>query len=237
MKTEMVVQGLEVQVVRKVMKHVRLAVFPPDGRVRVSVPVYIGDEQVHEFVLARLVWIKKQQAHFRAHPPLPAVEMVSGECHYFQGVPHQLEVVARQGRHEIVLQNDRTLHLYVHGATTRANRLRVLQDWYRSYLKQQIPLILGRWQPVLGVEAREWGVKNMKTRWGSCNIRKKRIWLNLQLAQKPPACLEYVVVHELIHLLEKNHNGRFYGLLDEFLPGWRQSRTQLTTVQATHTEV
>jgi predicted metal-dependent hydrolase len=122
------------------------------------------------------------------------------------------------------------MQLFVHQETTEPNRTKVLREWYRSYLKQRIPELLAQWQPVLGVEIRDFGVKNMKTRWGSCNINRKRIWLGLQLAQRPAECLEYVVVHELLHLIEKHHNARFYSLMDRFLPRWQHSRSLLTTL-------
>ncbi|MDA3972374.1 MAG: SprT family zinc-dependent metalloprotease [Desulfobulbaceae bacterium] len=228
-QSKMMVQGLEVELLRKTVKHLRLKVYPPDGRVRVSVPHFVSDEEVRAAVLARLSWIKKKQDHFLAHPPTPVLEMVTGESLFFWGKRHSLEVVERQGRHEITIQDGEKLQLSVHGATTTENRLRVVNEWYRSELKQRIPPLLSRWQPVLGVESREWGVKNMQTRWGSCNICKKRIWLNLQLAKKPLQCLEYVLVHELLHLLERYHNVRFYNLLDHFLPSWQQSRDLLNS--------
>lgn len=228
-QAKIMVQGLEVELLRKSVKHLRLKVYPPDGRVRVSAPHFVSDEQVRAAVLARLSWIKKRQDHFLAHPPPPPLEMVTGESLYFWGKRHSLEVVERQGRHELTRQDGEKLQLSVHGSTTTANRLRVVNEWYRSELKQRIPHLLGRWQPVLGVEAREWGVKNMQTRWGSCNIPKQRIWLNLQLAKKPLQCLEYVLVHELLHLLERYHNARFYDLLDRFLPSWQQSRDLLNS--------
>ncbi len=229
MKLETVIdiQGIEIQLLRKSIKTLRLGVYPPDGRVRVSVPVGVSDEQVRLFVLDRVGWIKKQQAYFLSRVYPPVLQMVTGESHYLFGQCYQLEVIERHGRHEIVIQDATILQLYVHSTTTIANRLRVLTEWYRSQLKLRIPVILAHWQPIIGVLVTGWGVKNMKTRWGSCNRSKKRIWLNLQLAKKPQECLEYVVVHELVHLLERYHNKRFYGLLERFFPGWRRCRDLL----------
>ena len=119
------------------------------------------------------------------------------------------------------------LHLHVRPGASAGERQRALSNWYRQELKALIPPLLARWQPVLGVQAAEWGVRSMKTRWGSCNIRARRIWLSLELARKPVECLEYVVVHELVHLLERGHNQRFYAYLDRFLPTWRLARTAL----------
>ncbi len=223
---EISIEAVDIQLTRKPIKNIRLKVYPPDGQVRLSVPVWVSDEQVHLFVTSRLGWIKKQQAHFQAKIPPPELQMVTGESFYLFGQSYVLEVVERYGRHEIKVQ-DGTLQLYVRSATTRSNRLRVLSGWYRSQLHQRIPAMLEQWQPIIGVKTSDWGVKNMKTRWGSCNRNKKRIWLNLQLAQKPVECLEYVLVHELTHLLERYHNSHFYGLLDQFLPDWQKWRTVL----------
>ncbi|HEY9878620.1 MAG TPA: SprT family zinc-dependent metalloprotease [Leptolyngbyaceae cyanobacterium] len=223
-ENQIVVSGIPVQVVRKPIKNLHLGVYPPDGHVRVAVPSHITDDNVRLAVISRLSWIKKQQASFQAQPRQSEREMLTGESHYVFGKRYRLEVVERRGRHEIVLKNNSTLQLFVNPGTSTQNRTLVLTEWYRNQLKARIPALLEHWQPLIGKEVSAWGIKKMKTKWGSCNICDQRIWLNLELAKKPIECLEYVLVHELVHLLERHHNDRFKAYMDKFLPQWGQCR-------------
>lgn len=225
--TAIVIRDIPVQVVRKPIKNLHLGVYPPDGQVRVSAPEHLTDDNIRLAVISRLSWIRKQQAAFQAQPRQSEREMVSGESHYLFGQRYRLAVIERRGRHEVVVKNNSTLQLVVNPGTTPKNRDRVLKEWYRQQLKARIPDLLEQWQPIIGQQVSSWGVKKMKTKWGSCNIQQRRIWLNLELAKKPPECLEYVVVHELVHLLERHHNDRFKALMDEFLPPWRIRRNLL----------
>lgn len=227
-------QDIRVKIVRKNIKNLHLAVYPPDGMVRVSVPRHITNDNVRLAVVSKLSWIRKQQAKFASQPRQSKREMVSGESHYLFGKRYLLEVVERHGRHEIIEKNNNTLILYVNPGTTEANRRLVLNEWYRNQLKQRIPGLLKKWQPVVGKAAREWGVKRMKTRWGTCNPRAQRIWLNLELAKKPQECLEYVLVHELAHLIERHHNDNFKKLMDNFMPKWRMYRDLLNRAPLSH---
>ncbi len=230
----MKIRDFEVQVVRKDIKNLHLSVHPPDGRVRISVPLNVGDDDVRLAVISRLPWIRKRQRHFREQPRQSAREMVTGECHYVFGKKYRLKVVERWGKHEVIVKNNTALLLHVRPSTTTANRLRVLNDWYREQLKERIPALLTKWQKKVGIEVTSWGVKRMRTRWGSCNISRKRIWLNLELAKKPSECLEYVLVHELVHLLERHHNDRFRDFLDRFMPTWRIARDVLKREPLAH---
>ena len=221
------VEDIEVQVVRKKIKNLNLAICPPDGRVRVSVPSHVTDETVRRVVLSRLSWIKKHQANFRSRPRPPQREMVSGESHYLWGKPYPLEVIERWGRHEMEITNSDRLRLYVKPNTTRVNRAKVLTEFYRAEMKKRLPDLIAKWEATLGEQVSEWGVKKMKTRWGSCNVSARRIWLNLELAKKPAECLEYILVHEMVHLLERRHNKRFRSYMDQFMPQWRSQREAL----------
>ena len=138
-----------------------------------------------------------------------------------------MNVIYQPGPPKVVIRNKSYLDLYVRPGSDLAQRQRVMTAWYRRQLKRQIPLLLAKWQPIIGVEANEWGVKQMKTKWGTCNIRARRIWLNLELAKKPTHCLEYIIVHELVHLLERLHNVRFRAFMDRFMPQWRSYRDEL----------
>jgi predicted metal-dependent hydrolase len=223
----MMVGGIPVQIVRKPIKNLHLSVCPPEGHVRVAVPLHITDDNVRLAVISRLKWIKTQQACFLSQPRQSQREMVTGESHYVFGKRYRLEVIERRGCHEVVIKNSETLQLFVNPGTSPLHRALLLNQWYRQQLKAKIPLLLSRWEPVIGEQVSDWGIKKMKTKWGSCNIAQKRIWLNLELAKKPIDCLEYVLVHELVHLLERNHGEQFKTYMDHFLPRWRQCRDTL----------
>lgn len=213
---------------RKPIKNLHLSVYPPHGHVRVSAPLHLTDDNVRLAVISRLTWIRKQQGAFQSQPRQSQRQMVSGESHYVFGKRYRLEVIERRGRHEIAIKNNHTLQLYISPGTTPKNRALVLTQWYRHLLKPRIPELLDRWTPVISEPVSNWGVKKMKTKWGSCNIAQRRIWLNLELAKKPSECLEYVLIHELIHLKERHHNDRFQAHMDTYLPHWRILRDRLS---------
>ena len=222
-----VVSGIPVQVVRKDIKNLHLSVYPPDGHVRVAVPSQMTDDNIRFAIISRLSWIKKQQVSFQAQPRQSKREMVTGESHYVFGRRYRLEVMERWGRHEVTIKNNSTLQLFVNPGTSTQNRTLVLNQWYRDQLKERIPGLLKHWQSVIGEQVLDWGIKRMKTRWGSCNIAQRRIWLSLELAKKSVECLQYVLVHELVHLLERHHNERFKAYMDKYLPQWQRYRDVL----------
>ncbi len=223
------VGGVEVAVVRKAIKNLHLGVYPPNGRVRVATPLAVSDEAVRLAVVGKLGWIRRQRARFVAQPRQSRREMVSGESHYFQGRRYRLRVVHHDGAAKVICRNNSILELQVRAETTVKGRERILQQWYRRHLRQLVPALFEKWQKVLGVCASEFGIKKMKTKWGTCNIEARRIWVNLELAKKPASCLEYIVVHELTHLLERNHTERFTAIMDRHLPTWRMSRKELNS--------
>lgn len=223
------VNGIEVQIVRKDIKNLHLAVYPPDGRVRVAVPKHVTDDNVRLAVISKLRWIKKQQQDFKEQPRQSERQYLSGECHYVFGKRYRLELIERDGKPEVKPLRSGKLQLFVRPGSSVEVKEKALNAWYREELKKAIPELLEKWQPIVGKEARDWGIKKMKTKWGSCNIEQRRIWLNLELAKKPTECLEYILVHELVHLYERNHNQRFMKLLDQFLPNWRTNKKTLNT--------
>ena len=226
---QIAVSGLQVQVLHKGIKNLHLGVYPPHGRVRVAAPLRVSDDAVRLAVIGKLGWIKRQRAKFEAQPRQSAREMVSGESHYFLGRRYQLRVIKRDAAASVTLRNKSTLELHVRPASTARQRNRILHQWYRQQLKALIPPLIEKWQTALGVTVAEWGVKRMKTRWGTCNIEAQRIWLNLELAKKPVQCLEYIVAHEIVHLIERHHNERFVFILEKHLPHWRQNRQELNS--------
>jgi predicted metal-dependent hydrolase len=216
-------------VVRKRIKNLHLGVYPPDGRVRVAAPLLVNDEAVRLFVISKLAWIKRHQAKFAGQERQSARECVTGESHYFQGRRYRLNVIHHQGHARVTLRNNTTMDMQVKEEADADYRRRLLSGWYRQQLKGQIPVLIEKWEPIMGVSVADWGVKQMKTKWGTCNIKARRIWLNLELAKKPHHSLEYIVVHEMTHLLEKGHDDRFKRLMDRFLPQWRQYRVALNS--------
>lgn len=227
------VSDLSVEVVRKDIKNLHLGVYPPHGHVRVATPLKIDDEAVRLFTIARLPWIRRQQQAFQQQERQSPREYVSGESHYFQGRRYRLRVVEREGKAEVGKRTATRLLLYLPPGSGAAAREALLSGWYREQLKAQLPPLVEKWSTLIGVDAPEWRIRRMKTKWGSCNIQAGRIWLNLELVKKPPHCLEYVVVHEMMHLLERHHNKRFQRLLDQHLPNWRALRDELNTLPVT----
>lgn len=221
------VSGLNVEVVRKNIKNLHLGVYPPLGRVRVAAPLAVSDDAVRLAVVGKLGWIKRQRAKFQAQPRQSQRRMVSGESHYFMGRRYRLRIVEGSTSMRVALRGNAAMDLFVRPETSTDRREELLQAFYRAELKKLIPTLLDKWQPILGVEANAWGIKKMKTKWGTCNIAARRVWLNLELAKKPIQCLEYILVHELLHLIERHHNDRFRSLMDQYLPQWQAHRDEL----------
>ena len=225
---KLVVADIEVQLIKKNIKNLYLSVLPPDGRVRISAPAKMDDEAIRLFVVSRLPWIKKQRAKFQNQKRQPEREFVSGESHYLWGERYLLNVIYTNKRKQgVEVRNKTYLDLFVRENSDKEQRQKVMREWYRRELKAIIPSVIQKWEPVMGVKVQDWGVKLMKTKWGSCNTAARRIWLNLELAKKNPACLEYIVVHEMVHLLERLHNEHFLAYMDEFLPNWRSIKAEL----------
>lgn len=228
------VSGIPVEIRRKAIKNLHVGVYPPNGKVRVAAPLHLDDEAVRLAIVSRLSWIRRQRQGFARQERQSAREMVTGESHYFEGKRYRLNVVERPGNPRVHVANNSTLELQVLPGTDRSGRQRMLDRWYRRRLKAQIPGLLAHWEPVVGVKVTDCRVKRMKTRWGSCNIEAKRIWLNLELAKKDPICLEYILVHEVVHLLERHHTERFRALMDRAMPDWRLRRDKLNHSPLSH---
>lgn len=223
------VHDLVVDVQKKRVKNINLAIYPPDGRIRVSAPLKCSDETIHAVIGARLEWINKKRTALLARPAPAAVEMVTGETIYFSGQQYPLVVVEKSGAARLQMRNG-TIELTVSPGTSTEKKISILDQWYRQQLQASIPRLLIKWQPIIGVTIHEWRIRRMRSRWGSCNIIDRRIWLNLELAKMSPTYLEYVLVHELTHLLERYHNARFWSFMDRFLPHWRELRRELKSV-------
>lgn len=228
------VSGIDVEIRRKAIKNLHVGVYPPDGKVRVAAPPHLDDEAVRLAIVSRLAWIRRQREGFARQARQSAREMVTGESHYFEGRRYRLNVVEQSGNPRVQVSNNSTLELQVPPGMDRDARRQVLERWYRRQLKARIPHLLAQWESVMEVRVADWRIKRMKTRWGSCNIQARRVWLNLELAKKAPGCLEYILVHEMVHLLERHHSERFRALMDRFMPDWRLHRDALNQAPLGH---
>lgn len=230
------IANIEIDVVRKDIKNMHLAVYPPDGRIRLAVPQKTDGEVLRLFAISKLGWIKKHVKNFQEQARETPRIYVSGESHYYQGNRYLLEVEEHPGYGKVQINGTKTIHLKVPMGASVEDKARIMKEWYRKQLKIQIQPLLEKWEKTMGVKAADWGVKQMKTKWGSCNTEKKRIWLNLELAKKPVQCLEYILVHEMVHLFVRHHNDEFISYMDQFLPNWRQLREELNKLPVSHTD-
>jgi predicted metal-dependent hydrolase len=229
------VRGIDIDVVYKDIKNLHIGVYPPLGRVRVAAPLRMDDEQVRLAVVQRLSWIKRHREQIRSADRQSERQMVTGETHYVWGVPHRLKVVQRPGPAHVEVDGDRLL-LYVPEGTPAEQRRLHLDSWYRSQLRRAIPPLIATWEPILDATVPKWSIRRMKTKWGSCNRESGHLWFNVELAKKHPDCLKYIVVHEMTHLLERNHTEQFAGLMTRFLPHWQALREQLNQAPLVHEE-
>jgi len=185
-------------------------------------------------VISRLGWVRRKQAILNEQERQSEREMVTGESHYVEGHRYRLDVIERGGPASVKFRNNSTLELSVRPGTNREKREAVIYRWYRQRLRQRIPGLIEKWEPLIEGKVAEWGIKKMKTRWGTCNITARRIWLNLELAKKPSSCLEYILVHEMVHFLERHHNDQFREYMDRFMPQWRLMRSDLNQSPLAH---
>ena len=227
---QIIVGDITIDVVKKDIKNLRLRFYHPTGKVRIAAPLKINDETIRSFCISKLGWIKKQQLKRGDREDQPRNEFVSGESHYFFGKRCLLTVLTRDAAPRAELHDDTCLHLHVRPGSTPGQREKVMTEWYRSRLQESIPPLIEKWQSVTGVSANNWRIKKMRTRWGTCNRKTRSIWLNLELAKRPLNCLEFIIVHELTHLIERLHNDRFKTCMDHFMPHWRVYRDELDNV-------
>ncbi|MCF2909924.1 M48 family metallopeptidase [Pseudoalteromonas sp. DL2-H2.2] len=222
--------GIEVELNRKAIKNIHLSVLPPNGRVRLSIPIETSEQKIRLAIVNKLAWIKKQQADFAGQARQSIREMVNGECHYLWGRKYRLKLTEAKGRYSVTAKGNCRLELAASQTTSIDNKLKLLNRFYRDEMQRTLEKLLPQWEKKLGVSADSLNIKKMKTKWGSCNIQAKRIWLNLELAKKPPECLEFILAHELVHLLERHHNERFRALMDKHMPNWRERRDLLNSL-------
>lgn len=224
---QITVRNITIDVIKKDIKNLHLAVYPPTGRVRIAAPLNVEDEAVRLFAISKLGWIKKHRKKFAEQSRQTKREYVSGESHYLEGRRYLLNVIYQKGKPKVIIRNKTHIDLFVKKGSSLERREKILTDWYREKLRIRIAPLIAKWQKKIGVELNDWRVKRMRTKWGTCNVEAKRVWFNLELSKKPNHCLEYIVVHELVHFIERHHNDRYLSLMNKFLPNWRIYRDEL----------
>lgn len=220
------ISGIKIDVQKKNIKNLHLVVAPPDGYVRVSAPMHLSDESIKMFVRTKISWIKMQKEKFANQPRQSQREYVSGETLYVLGQQYFLRVEYSYKGNSLVLAGNEAI-LTVRKESTSKQREAFVNEWYRSLLKEKIEFYLPKWEHITGLYSDSWQTKYMTTRWGTCNTKTRKIWLNLQLAKKPLECLEYVILHELSHLKVRNHGKDFVAIMDKYMPYWREIKKKL----------
>jgi predicted metal-dependent hydrolase len=224
---------ITVNVVQKDIKNLHLSVYPPTGRVKIAAPLRMDLETIRIYAISKLNWIKRQQQKLRSQAREAPRDYLSKEGHYYLGKRYLLKVIEADAPPTIELKHSR-IDLYVRPNTNTAKRKVLVDEWYRERLKELIPALIAKWEKETNVSVNEFAIKKMKTKWGTCTTEKKRIWLNLELAKKPMACIEYIVVHEMVHLLERRHNDVFVSYMDKFLSKWRFYKEELNKSPLRH---
>jgi predicted metal-dependent hydrolase len=224
---------IDVDVVKKKIRNIHLTVYPPAGRVRISVPFRMNLDTIRIYLLSKLGWIKKHRQKIREQEQESPCEYLDRESHFVWGKRYLLKIIEKDAGPLVELQHD-TLVLQCRSDAGVERKQAILEEWYREQIKEAVPLLIAKWEPLMGVKVGRFFVCRMKTRWGSCNPQAKSIRLNTDLARKPPQCLEYIVVHEMAHMLEPSHNSRFKALMDQFMPNWRFHKEELNRLPIRH---
>ncbi|MEX0944546.1 MAG: SprT family zinc-dependent metalloprotease [Balneolaceae bacterium] len=216
------VDGIQIDVVKKDIKNINLRIYRSNGKVRVSTPQRVKKALIRNFIVEKIGWIKRHLKIIEKQLPKQKLKFETGEKHLLFGEMYELVVFEKTAKPRVELIEKHKIHLYVRPGSSIEKKENVMREWYRDHLKERIPNLINKWESRLGVNVKDWGVKKMKTRWGTCNIRDARIWLSLELAKKPVDCLNYVVLHEIAHLHERYHNDHFKSILSKQMPDWRQ---------------
>jgi predicted metal-dependent hydrolase len=233
MLTKIELGEIAVEVVKKDIKNLHLSVYPPAGRVRISAPLRMNLDTIRVFAISKLGWIKQQQKKLREQERETPREYLDRESHYVWGNRYLLKVIESDEASGVEIKHSK-MHLRVHPGATDEKKKAIIEEWYREQLKQAVPSLIAKWEPLMGVKVERFFVQKMKTKWGSCNPESRSIRLNTDLAKKPKECLEYIVVHEIVHMLEHTHNNRFTTLMDQFMPNWRFCRAELNRLPVRH---
>jgi predicted metal-dependent hydrolase len=234
MTTRIALGDIAVEVVKKGIKNVHLSVYPPAGRVKISAPLRMKLETIRVYAISKLGWIKQQQKKLRGQERETPREYLDRESHYVWGKRYLLQIIERDATPKLELKH-RKIVLRVRPGTREDKKQAIVDEWYRAELRKAVVVVIGKWEPLMGVKVERIFVQRMKTKWGSCNAPSKSIRLNTELAKKPPECLEYIIVHEMVHLIVRRHDDVFSSLMDRYLPNWKLTRQRLNAEPLAHT--
>lgn len=221
------VLNISAEVEWKKIKNIHLTIYPPNARIHVSAPLFMTEEAIRLFLTSKQTWIKQKVSQVLNQNRQTPREYVSGENHYFKGQRFRLKVIYHNAPAKVEIQGNEFINLYVREGVTEERKAEIIKEWYRENLKETLPELISKWEAIIGVKANKWSIKQMKTIWGSCNHRTKNILFNLELIKKPLHCIEYVVVHELLHIKVRLHNKEYISLLNKYFPNWKQIKDEL----------
>lgn len=232
---QIVISGIPIDIHKKNIKNMHLQIKPPNGQVVISAPLSMDDKAIEVYARTNLGWIKKQIEKFQQQPRSAKRQYVSGETMYIWGKQYYLSFVPDSRKNSFKIQGN-SIVLSMRKNSTVKQREKYIREQYRRLLKGEIEKILPKWEQITGLHCESWQIKYMITRWGTCNTEKKKLWFNLQLAQKPVECLEYVILHELIHLKERTHNSIFIAYMDMYMKNWREVGKELNDLRLDYYE-
>jgi predicted metal-dependent hydrolase len=224
---------ITVSVVQKEIKNLHLSVFPPNGRVHISAPKRMEMDTIRIYTISKLAWIKKQQYKFKNQSREVPRDYLTKESHYYLGKRYLLKVIELDTVPIVNLTHD-TIELYVRPNSSREKKKEILEAWYRERLKETLAELIVKWEKKMKIKVSEFGVKKMRTKWGTCNREAKRVWFNFELVKKPINCIEYIVVHEMVHFKERNHNDKFVSLMNNYLSEWKYLKNELNQLPVSH---
>ncbi len=220
LKQKINVEGIEINLTQKRIKNLRLRICPPLGEVRISAPLRVSLKSIKKIIISKISWIKEAQIKILSRKKIQELKFISGEKHNFFGEEFLLEIIENSDSVKVFLSEEK-IKIHSKKNLTLQQKRKILDEFYRAELKKIIPKFIQKYEQKMLVKVAEFGVKKMKTRWGTCNAKARRIWLNLELAKKPIQCLEFIIIHEMVHLLERNHSKKFYDLMDKFMCDWK----------------
>ncbi|RAW01558.1 M48 family metallopeptidase [Pseudochryseolinea flava] len=226
---------ITIEVELKDIKNIHLSVYPPNGKVRIAAPERMSLDTIRIYAISKLSWIKKQQTKLRGAERETRRDYVTKENQYLLGKRYLLTVIEENSKPRVYLKHNRVV-LQVRPKTTRAKRKELIETWYREQLKGLIPKLISQYEKIMNIIVVEFAIRKMKTKWGTCNRGAGRIWFNLELAKKPIECIEYIVVHEMVHFLERAHNARFIAYMDKYLPDWKSRKQLLNRLPVSHVD-
>ena len=211
--------NLQIEVERKNIKNIYISIYQKTGRIRISSPRHLNEQQIKSFVTSKIDWIKKQKEKINLVVNTDNTKISSEFC-YYQGRKYSVKFIKNSNSNKVVLK-DSNIEFHINQNLSEEQKILIIYEWQRYQLKKQVPSLISKWENIIGIKIYDWGIRKMKSKWGTCHRLKGKIWLSLELAKVPSECLEYVILHELVHFIEKSHNAKFKSLMTYYMPNWK----------------